>query len=788
MPSQEASNLPVGSPDLKNKRPFHLGLQIKLKNRLVELKLRRTRRSLQDHRVLFNPKVKIVEAPDEVELPPYFLEEKFIWGVRGRKRPVWRPTRKMRGLRYRRRGIKDQTRTQPDPAEKAELARGWDFDRESEERSARIVGCLSTMKTFSFPGRTEETTVQSAQPPGTNEFRSDVATIATSRPSTVRQFGGKERVFNFNIGTPPPEVVPAAKPKKPPAILQREKPAPGTTDKVGRTTEPWHKLRKRFRLTVDLRGVNRCIQDSVYPFPDFEDITPHLAGAQIFGLLDLVDGYTQCPLHPDSQELMSLVTRHGVFTPTRVPQGASCSVGYFQATMEECFAPLIRKGVLVYLDDILLYAKTYAEYLDVLDAALRICEERNLKISVRKSELVATEVKWCGKIISASGIRHAEDRISALINMPRPKNGRELYKFLSGASWMRTSIPVFAEISSPLRDCMETVKKKAGSTKKTKCQAITVDKDVGWEEDCDQSFVALKEALCRSVCLAHPHSDRETLVFTDASERHWGAIITQVDAAEWDRYCEDTPSTVTTDKGRARSVRPVPKSKDIANLHHFPLAFASGTFKGAQERWSVAEKEAFAIKQTLLRFEHLLYRNKGFVIFTDHRNLTYILGKDPAQPLPLIVRDKMYRWYLRICSLPYDIRYIEGEDNVWADILSRWGAVPEGPLLSEAGCLSALQCSLPHPDPDEVVFPSLADIKVVQDEYKRLVPSKARHDEVAMFRVFTDPPDEGSPLGPLWLPKCAEDLKIRILVIAHARDGLHASQNGTLAIVAEHFW
>eukprot|EP00918_Siedleckia_nematoides_P054248 GHVU01118449.1.p1 GENE.GHVU01118449.1~~GHVU01118449.1.p1 ORF type:complete len:205 (-),score=9.36 GHVU01118449.1:809-1423(-) len=203
--------------------------------------------------------------------------------------------------------------------------------------------------------------------------------------------------------------------------------------------------------------------------------------------------------------------------------------------------------------------------------------------------------------------------------MAQPSNGQELYKFLAAASWMRTtSIPVFSEISEPLRACMEAIKKKAGSTKKKACLAIKVDDTVGWGEECDQSFQAVKEALGRTVCLSHPHADRELLVFTDASELHWGAVLTQVDHEEWDKYCRENPATATATSAK-RSAKPIPRSQDIANLHHYPIAFASGTFKGAQVRWSVAEKEAYAIKATLLRFEHFVV--SYIVIGVSYRTL-----------------------------------------------------------------------------------------------------------------------------------------------------------------------
>eukprot|EP00918_Siedleckia_nematoides_P062519 GHVU01136307.1.p1 GENE.GHVU01136307.1~~GHVU01136307.1.p1 ORF type:complete len:668 (+),score=-0.47 GHVU01136307.1:287-2005(+) len=132
-------------------------------------------------------------------------------------------------------------------------------------------------------------------------------------------------------------------------------------EKRGRCIPDWGTIRGDFRITTDLRKVNSKLHALEYPFPDLEEVGEYLIGAKYFASIDLCDGYTQCPLAEGSQELFSMVLGHGVFTPTRVPQGASCSVAYFQATMEKVFQPLLRKGLLVYLDDLLIYAMWSSE-------------------------------------------------------------------------------------------------------------------------------------------------------------------------------------------------------------------------------------------------------------------------------------------------------------------------------------------------------------------------------------------------------------------------------------------
>eukprot|EP00918_Siedleckia_nematoides_P066316 GHVU01144213.1.p1 GENE.GHVU01144213.1~~GHVU01144213.1.p1 ORF type:complete len:2874 (+),score=227.32 GHVU01144213.1:1224-8624(+) len=459
----------------------------------------------------------------------------------------------------------------------------------------------------------------------------------------------------------------------------------------------WGRLRSDYRITVDLRRVNSKLHELEFPFPDLEEIGEYLTGARYFASIDLCDGYTQCPLAKSSQELFSLISQQGVFSPTRVPQGASCSVAYFQATMENLFAPVLRKGVLIYLDDILIYAKTLEEFYDILETVLRISEEHFLKLSAKKSHLFATEVEWCGKLISADGIRHKWDRIEALVNMPLPENGAQLYQFYSAAGWMRTHIPNFSSKSAPLLRCLDLVKKAAKSLKKAKCRKIPLDKRVEWGPECIAAYEVLKEALVAQVQLAHPDSEQQLIISGDASATHWGGVITQVPDSEWKQLLRQNVGLTPEDE-IPKTSRVGPKLTDVAGLSHQPLAFISGQFKGAQLRWSTLEREAYVIRTILLRFEHLCYRTKGVIILTDHRNLEFLLGRDTQNPnFPQFVKDKLYRWYLSIMSIPFRIRYLPGESNDWGDLLSRWGSSG----LNQ--CVGALEhCNLPWPEPEEV--------------------------------------------------------------------------------------
>jgi hypothetical protein len=96
--------------------------------------------------------------------------------------------------------------------------------------------------------------------------------------------------------------------------------------------------------------------------------------------------------------------------------------------------------------------------------------------------------------------------------------------------------------------------------------------------------------------------------------------------------------------------------------------------------------------ETCRRADYLLHRQDGFALHTDHRNLRYIF--DPhsvSSSVPKYTADKLHRWALLMMAYKYDIYDISGEDNVWADLLSR-----RGTSLRTVGAIRRVPLPLSH--------------------------------------------------------------------------------------------
>uniref|UniRef100_H3GNY1 Reverse transcriptase domain-containing protein n=1 Tax=Phytophthora ramorum TaxID=164328 RepID=H3GNY1_PHYRM len=121
--------------------------------------------------------------------------------------------------------------------------------------------------------------------------------------------------------------------------------------------------RDKFRFTIDNRPVNWLTIPIAGVMPSTATVMEVLLGKKVFARFDLTHGFWQLPLHPDYQELFSFVTPDGVYTPNCVPQGAMDSALHFQSQMQTLLAPLIPHSALVWVDDVILFAPTVAEFL-----------------------------------------------------------------------------------------------------------------------------------------------------------------------------------------------------------------------------------------------------------------------------------------------------------------------------------------------------------------------------------------------------------------------------------------
>jgi hypothetical protein len=495
--------------------------------------------------------------------------------------------------------------------------------------------------------------------------------------------------------------------------------------------------RDSFRFTVDSRQVNSCIEPRAWPLPFMDIDLERAVASKYYAVLDADNGYFQIANDEEFAEVFSILTEDGIFTPTRLVQGTVDGVAVFQSAMMTILADKIHRTVAIWIDDIIVFQSSPQDLLSELRAVFQLFSKFGVKINPNKCTLFATEIQFCGKLISSKGIIPNNEFIQGLNTMSIPKTAGELQQFLAASNWIRNHIPNYSSLFKPLQDQLLKCTQQVGSSKATKLAKIPLQLTT----DHINSFKECQEAIKNCTRLSYPKPDHILNLMTDASDLAWSIVLTQSPKDDM--------------------------KKSIQDRNHEPLVFLSGNFTGSQLRWATVEKEAYPIIHALDKLDHYLKREDGFELFTDHRNLTYILN--PDRDLNKINSDRLHRWASQLMSFRYVIHHISGEMNHWPDLLSRWG--------SPARSLRTFKLKI-IPKPNQTFeWPTWEEIKTAQQNSESIPSDLKLDDESNLYKT-----DKGQ----VWISN--ESLANRILIIAHSGSSGHRGYDSTKKIICDRFW
>ena len=273
----------------------------------------------------------------------------------------------------------------------------------------------------------------------------------------------------------------------------------------------------------------------------------------------------------------------------------------------------------VYLDDIVIHAKTLEEHKRKCQRVFSRLREANLQLEPKKCQFLREESRFLGHVVGGGQIKPDPSKIEAVRNFPTPDCQKKVKSFLGLASYYRKFIEGFAKIAKPLNDLL-----------KEDCKSKFY-----WETAQREAFETLKERLCSEPILRSPDFNEPFLIYTDASDFALGAVLAQG-----------------------------PLNKDHV------VAYASRTLHGAELRYSTYERELLAIVFAVHQFRPYVY-GKKFTVITDHMPLKWL--HETTRP-----ELRAHRLKAKLEGLNFDIIYRPGKKNANADFLSRNPILKEG--------------------------------------------------------------------------------------------------------------
>jgi hypothetical protein len=238
------------------------------------------------------------------------------------------------------------------------------------------------------------------------------------------------------------------------------------------------------------------------------ELQDRVRGATIFTKTDLENGYNLIQIKPGDKWKTVFKTWYGLYEYTVMPFGLSNIPATFQNMMNHIFRDLLDLGLIVYLDDILIYAETEEEHDHIITEVLKCLAESGLAILQDKCFWSTTRVDFLGYVISKDGIEMAQDTVQCIRDWEHPRSLRDIQSFIGFANFYRRFIEGFSKIAKPLSD----------STKGS-------PKDWIWTDAMTQSFEKLKHCFMTGPILTHFDPYRECIVETDASDFTLGGTL-----------------------------------------------------------------------------------------------------------------------------------------------------------------------------------------------------------------------------------------------------------------------
>lgn len=166
--------------------------------------------------------------------------------------------------------------------------------------------------------------------------------------------------------------------------------------------------------------------------------------------------------------------------------GVMGASGTFHGAMNSTLAPSLRKFVLVFFDDILIYNRTLEEHIHHIHQVFQWLHADQRKLKLSKCSFARESISYLGHVASAAGLSTDPSKVQAVLDWHVPSTVKDLQGFLGLAGYYRKFIHNFSILAKPLTELLKK------------------DQIFAWTDRHAVALKLLKDALSSALVLALP--------------------------------------------------------------------------------------------------------------------------------------------------------------------------------------------------------------------------------------------------------------------------------------------
>jgi hypothetical protein len=270
----------------------------------------------------------------------------------------------------------------------------------------------------------------------------------------------------------------------------------------------------------------------------------------MLSFLDGFSGYNQVLVNKDDMHKTTFTTPWGTYEYLRMPFGLMNASATFQRAMDYAFKDLMGKIIEIYQDDLTVFSKDKKSHVEHLRQVFERCHKYEISLNPKKSIFGVVEGNILGHIVSKYGVKVDPERIKGIKEISLPRTQKALQSFFSKINFIQRFIPNFVKITKPI-------------TKLLKKYEV-----FKWDEDSKTTFKLIKEAIVKSPVLVSPNYSKNFQFFSFASNDTIVGVLLQKNDQDEEQ----------------------------------PIAFMSKVLRDVKLKYSIMEKQAYALVKSLKHF------------------------------------------------------------------------------------------------------------------------------------------------------------------------------------------